>query len=475
VRVALDPGVKFWANRVASGGSPWKVVRFAEAAMPFVSSLRTAGPLGAVPTDEASSLVARSLLDRGFAHPVLEERGGARRDVEVVVPVFGPAETLNDCLEALAGLQVIVVDDGSSDGGSLRATAVEHGARFERHRTNRGPAAARNTGARIARAELVAFVDSDCRPRPGWLDKLVPHFDDARVVAVAPRIAPAESCRTVLGRYEACRSALDMGSRPEQVRPGGRLSFVPSAVLVIRRDVVVLRRFDEGLRFGEDVDLVWRLVDDGWLVRYEPAATVAHQTRLAPSAWIGRRYAYGTSAGALARRHPGRLAPARLSGWSVASILLVGAGRHGAALAVTGIAAGLLHRRLAPLGVGPSMAVSTVSSGLVADAAALGHALRREWWPLGALALAAGARPGRAGLVGPARLASLLILGPLVLEWARQQPDLDPLAYVALRLVDDAAYGTGVLAGALAERTMAPLVPEVSLPKGLPGLLWRRH
>ncbi|MBF6096422.1 glycosyltransferase family 2 protein, partial [Nocardia cyriacigeorgica] len=77
--------------------------------------------------------------------------------------------------------------------------------------------------------------------------------------------------------------------------------------------------FDERLRFGEDVDVVWRLTDAGHLVRYHPAAVVTHRPRATLGSWLRQRYDYGTSAAPLARRHPGRLACARVSAWHALS------------------------------------------------------------------------------------------------------------------------------------------------------------
>ena len=64
--------------------------------------------------------------------------------------------------------------------------------------------------------------------------------------------------------------------RPGLVRPLSRIPYVPSAALVVRRAALPDELFDPALRGGEDVDLVWRLVQAGWDVRYEPAATVGH-------------------------------------------------------------------------------------------------------------------------------------------------------------------------------------------------------
>ncbi|MFB9837520.1 mycofactocin biosynthesis glycosyltransferase MftF, partial [Actinoallomurus acaciae] len=330
-RIALDRDTSFWSgDRVATGGAPWKVVRLGEAARPHLAELRRAGEHGHAATSAVGRALARRLLDHGLAHPVRPPRPGPH-DVTVVVPAYGRADELARCLAALKDVPVIVVDDGSPDPEPLRRVAATHDARLVRHPRNRGPAAARNTGLRLADTPFVAFVDSDCRPEDGWLDVLLPYFDDPKVAAVAPRIVPGTDDSRLLARYEAARSALDMGTRPALVRPGARLGFVPTATLVVRaspaRDLV----FDEEMRLGEDVDFVWRLADRGWHVRYQPEARVAHTPRLAAPAWARRRHEYGTSAAALAERHPGRLAPAHPSAWNLATLALLTYGHPRAA------------------------------------------------------------------------------------------------------------------------------------------------
>jgi mycofactocin glycosyltransferase len=201
------------------------------------------------------------------------------------------------------------------------------------------------------------------------------------------------------------------------------------------------------------------LVDAGWLVRYEPAATVRHEARLEPVAWVTRRFDYGTSAADLHDRHPGRLAPARLSAWNLVSLGLLVSRRPRSAALVSITAAAVLGRQLRRAGGGMHMAGVIVGKGLVADAAAIGHALRREWWPVGILSIAT---VGRSPL---SRTAACCMLAPIAAEWLRHRPDLDPARYASLRLIEDAAYGSGVLASAWRARSVAPLRPEVRLPR----------
>jgi mycofactocin system glycosyltransferase len=457
-RIALDRGTSFWAaDRMATGGAPWKVVRFGEAAGPHLAALRRARGRGVAATSAVGRALARQLLDHGLAHPVPAPRTGPH-DVTVVIPAYGRADELERCLTAVKPVPVIVVDDGSPDPEPLRRAAAAHGARLVRHGLNSGPAAARNTGLRLADTPFVAFVDSDCRPEEGWLDTLMPHFDDPKVAAVAPRIVPGPGGSRPLARYEAARSALDMGTRPALVRPGARLGFVPTATLIVRTSAIGELTFDEDMRLGEDVDFVWRLTDRGGLVRYEPRAHVEHTPRLSAWSWARRRHEYGTSATALAERHPGRLTPARPSAWNLATLACLTFGRPLPATACAAVATALLARTLAGTPGRWTLSATIVGKGTVADAAAIGHALRREWWPLGLLCLAT-APHNRA-----ARAATTAMLAPIALEWLTNRPALDPARYTALRLLEDLAYGSGVTASACEHRSLKPVLPHLRLP-----------
>lgn len=458
LRVVLDKGVSFWVQgSMAMGGSPWQVVRVGTAAGPFVARLRKAGAEGTTTNGRRERAVARQLLNRGLVHPVIEQHR-PHMPVDIVVPAFDRAVQLEACLRALEGANIVVVDDGSRDAEAIRRVASSNAVRLLRHDCNRGPAAARNTGATPTDSPLIAFVDSDCSPEPGWLQILLPHFEDPLVAAVAPRVIPKGGSRSLLARYEQARSALDMGDSPEQVRPGSRLGFVPSATLVVRRSALGQCGFDEALRLGEDVDLVWRLVDAGWQVRYEPSATARHEPLLDPVAWLTRRFQYGTSAAGLHNRHPGRLAPARVMSWNLVTLALFAYRRPRSAGLVMMAAALLLDRPLRRAGGGLLMAHAVVAKGLVADAAAVGHALRREWWPIGLVSLATVRRSRLA------TAAAFCMIGPIAYEWLRHRPEVDPARYAGLRLVDDAAYGTGVLVGAWRARRVAFLRPEVRMP-----------
>lgn len=450
---------------VLLGGSPRRIVRLSSAGRRVVRRLMTGEP---IPPDAAATSLARRLLDGGLAQPDWLTSPFTPTDVTIVVPVLGTvSQELIDALLHDGPAAVIVVDD-ASDPPIDDAMSADPRVEVLRRPQNGGPAATRNTGLAHVHTALTAFVDADVLPHPGWLTALLPHLADPMVAAVAPRVtAPPASEPSVLARYETARAPLDLGTRPARVSPRSRVSYVPSAALLLRTDVLRgLGGFDEAMRVGEDVDVVWRLDEAGWSVRYEPAATVVHHHRTRPASWARRRFDYGTSAGPLAQRHPGALVPLEASPWSVASWGLAAAGHPIAAAMVAAATVDLLARRLASLEHPFPVAARIAAMSHVSSARAASEALTRPWWPL-ALGAALASRRAR-------RLVVAAVLVPPLWDWVRSRPALDPVRWVICRVADDVAYGTGVWVGAWRARTMEPLRPDLtSWPKPGRYRRWR--
>jgi mycofactocin system glycosyltransferase len=458
-------------GQVLIGGSPLRVVRVSDRGAQVVDQL-LAGD--AVPQGGGTERLVRRLLDGGLLQPAPQSGPFTTDDVTVIVPVHGQLEsTLLDAIGPVR--RILVVDDASAEPVVVPTrTGWEVPVECIRRATNGGPASARNTGLASATTPLVAFVDADCIPLHGWLEPLLVQFADPEVAAVAPRIVAAEPIgapdHPLLSRYEQIRASLDRGPQPGRVRARTRVPYVPSAALVCRVDAArQLDGFDESMRIGEDVDFVWRLDEAGHTVRYDPDTTVAHRHRTTPWAWARRRFDYGTSAGPLARRHPGALVPVEASGWSVAAWALLGMGHPLAAGAVVGGSATLLGKKLDGLDHPLPVAVRLAGRGHLGAGRLLAQSLVRPWWPVTLLV----------AFVIPWRRLRLLLLGaslaPAVVDWIRERPDLDPVPYVALRLADDVAYGTGVWVGSVRARTLEPLLPDLtSWPRPSRYTRWRK-
>jgi mycofactocin system glycosyltransferase len=458
-RVVLDPAVRrIDGGSVLVGGSPLRILRLTDSGARLIDRLSDAGT---VPESPGGQHLVRRLLDAGMAHPRPAPSARCRGEVTAVIPVRDRPAELGATLDHIGDVAaVIVVDDGSVDRGVMDV-ARKGGASALRHERSRGPAAARNTGWRQATTELVAFVDADCQPADGWLEQLLPHFDDPAVAAVAPRIIATvpPTLPATLAFYEAARPSLDRGTQEATVRPRSPVPFVPTAALVVRRDALEeLNGFDERLRFGEDVDFIWRLVAAGWTVRYAPAATVVHPARPTTRAWLRQRFDYGTSAAPLARRHGQAVAPLSVSPWSALAWALIGLGRPVAGAAVVTGTTALLAPRLEGLERPWAESARLAGKGHLYAGLAVADAVRRAWWPLAVLAMVA-SRRARRGVMAAAII-------PALVEWRRDRPPIDPVRWTVLRLLDDVAYGAGVWAGSFRERTLAALRPDLT---GWPG------
>ena len=456
------------------GGSSGKVVRL----KPRARAVLVGDRVTVAGADSAA--LARLLLDRGLADPVWPETPGsgetpeaspadlraadvrAGADVSVVVPVRDRPLELARLLAALpAGLEVLVVDDGSRDPAAIAAVVHRAGAHLLVHPHNRGPAAARNTGLARARTAYVAFVDSDVVPTDGWLARLRRHFEDPAVGAVAPRVRALHDRPTDgswIERYEAARSSLDLGPAPAVVLPHSRVSYLPSATLVVRREAVP-GGFDERLQVAEDVDAVWRWCAEGWRVRYEPEAVVRHDHRTDPSAWLRRRAFYGTGAALLAERHGSAVAPMVLTPWTAALTVAALAQRRWSlplATLVGGVAVASTARRLGSAEQPVRTAATVHLIGAVATAHQASAALTRHYWPV-AVPAAVVSRRARRALVAAAVVQGLL-------DHRRTRPALDPVRYVVALRLDDLAYGAGLWTGAVRARSARALLPRWSGP-----------
>lgn len=309
----LAPGIRIEGQ--AEGGvliaaRPLRLVRLNP---PMLRLARRLQNESVVPASPAEAKALETLAKRGFVSrewPQLAETELPL--VSVVIPVKDRPDDLRNCLTSLnhldypkAKLEIIVVDDGSSDHTpqvalELGAVLVDSGA------VGGGPAVARNKGAAAARGEILAFIDSDCTASKQWLRELLPAFAEAGVAAVGGYVDGMHEA-SALDRYEAVMSSLNLGRRAMTGASGEDTFYLPSCNLLLRRDVFVAAGgFRSELQVGEDVDLTWRLRDGAWTIVYLPKGAVchAHRSRLWP--FMKRRFDYGTSEGLLQRLHPVR-------------------------------------------------------------------------------------------------------------------------------------------------------------------------
>lgn len=460
VQLVLDSNVRRISNGTALlGGSPFRVIRLSPAGSELLD--RWLGGIETPPTEAADKL-RRRLLNAGIVHPVVTQPPQA--EPAFVIPVHDDVEGLTQLLRSIrrefATECIVVVDDASSDPVRITHIAAAFGAELVRHQVNTGPGQARNTGWRTVRSrpeprpDCVVFLDADVVLVPGAIKLLLAHFGDGELAAVAPRVQALPGT-TAIAHYEAENSPLDMGTDAALVAAGSRVSYVPTAALAVRADLMDEHEGFASMRFGEDVDLVWRLLDANQLVRYEPQAVVHHRNRTSIAAMARQRFGYGSAAAPLAVNHRDKIAPLQLPLDLVGSTLVGlfgGPVLKAAALVVSVMKTKRLAETLQSATTdAPKEALRLRALGHGYALRGLAHAGTRTWAPL----MIFTRRSRRA-------LAAALIVPPLW-QWVRRRPATDPLSHVALRAVDHGAYCAGVWAGAWRERSVAALLPDVRL------------
>ncbi len=388
--------------------------------------------------------------------------------VSIIIPVCNRPTELQRCLDALlrldyprAKLEIIVVDDASQD--NTPRVAAAYPVRLLRNERQLGPAASRNRAVEVATQELVACVDSDCIVAPDWLRQLTPLFADEQLAAAggATRAASTES---LLQRYEDVRSSLFMGQRPMEVRLAALVSYLPTCNLVFRRTVFLAQGgFDPALRFGEDVDFCWRLLKAGWRIRYQPSATLAHDYRADWRGFLKTRLDYASSEAPLVARHPDKRRTFYLPLRAMVAWLglLVALGWRQPWFLLPGVALALLGsrqkwRELRGYGLPLRFEQILVSEGRSYGAA--GYHVGLHLGKYYSWLLLIGLLPRRSRLP-----VAVVLGGPILTDYFRLKPRLNPFAFGAVSLLENLIYQLGVVRGCLRERRLTALIPGWSI------------
>jgi glycosyltransferase involved in cell wall biosynthesis len=248
------------------------------------------------------------------------------------------AAGVDRCIRALAkqtissSLEVIVVDDGSTDGtidvGRAHAVVVV------RHPTNLGLAVARNSGVQAATAPVVAFLDDDCEPEPEWAEQLLASYQEG-VIGVGGSIINGAHGGFILGYLDrnspfkpqdlnlaksnnVCyRLYLYLGRQWTQKEQSGQrdvYSILGGNMSFLRQSLIDVGQFDERFSFGgEELDLcmrVRRAYPLGRLV-FVPEVRVVHHfkpsrrsTKPSLHDTLRRSRAYGRGSARLYRKWP---------------------------------------------------------------------------------------------------------------------------------------------------------------------------
>lgn len=218
--------------------------------------------------------------------------------VSIIVPSFNEGVVIERSLASLLqlhypALEIIVVDDGSSDDTAARARQLEgrqgnHTVRVLQQR-NQGKAMALNNGIRHAHGELIMSVDADSRLDPASLLYAVPHFEDPKVGAVAGNVKIVNR-RNLITKLQALEyiEGLNMVRRSQGYFRA--VNVIPGPLGVFRRTVLEeVGGYDDDT-FAEDCDITIKILAHRWKIEYEPYAITWTEAPETVNAFFRQRY-----------------------------------------------------------------------------------------------------------------------------------------------------------------------------------------
>lgn len=200
--------------------------------------------------------------------------------VTVLIPAHNEEQMIDSALKAAVAIdypdyEVVVVDDGSSDGtrAIVENYVVRGQVRLIVKNQNEGKAMALNDAMPCLNGEIILIMDADAEPEPDILRHLTPHFEHARVAAVTgnPRVKNVD---TFLARLQLIEFSSIVSLLRRSQRIWGRIMTVSGVVAAFRKSALLdVGGFSPEMP-TEDIELTWKLQKRFWDIRYEPRALV---------------------------------------------------------------------------------------------------------------------------------------------------------------------------------------------------------
>ncbi len=255
---------------------------------------------GLTTRDRAPKPALRAVRN-ALAESPFSKRGSWPR-ISVVVSSFNGSPTIKDTLDGLLKLdypdfEVVIVNDGSTD--STPKIASDYPFRLI-NTENRGLSNARNTGIDVSTGDIIAFIDDDAYPDPHWLKFLALAFNEGKYVGVGgPNLpVPEDGWKSEAVANAPGPNPVLLTDRVAEHIPGCNMAFKKDALKEIGGFDPVFRAA------GDDVDLCWRLRENGGVIGYSTAAVVWHHRRNSFRKYWKQQEGYGKAESLLEKKWP---------------------------------------------------------------------------------------------------------------------------------------------------------------------------
>jgi poly-beta-1,6-N-acetyl-D-glucosamine synthase len=242
--------------------------------------------------------------------PAGEPEGGWP-GVTILIPAYNEASVIATSVTAALAvdypeLEVLVLDDGSTDETAVRAAEAARNdprCRVIRDEVNRGKADRLNDGFRRAQHELVAVTDADTHLHPQAIKLLVGRICASPILAAVAGSPHVTNRGHFLQAMQVLERAAIIGLIRRTQSLTGRVGVVAGVLGLFHRDrVLAVGGYDPRMA-TEDIDLTWKLLMQGWQTAYEPRAMIGMQV---PSSLVGlwaQRKRWARGQGEVLRTH----------------------------------------------------------------------------------------------------------------------------------------------------------------------------
>jgi GT2 family glycosyltransferase len=225
---------------------------------------------------------------------IRSQQSDGRPTLSIIIPTFNGLDYVVRCLESVerhrpAGCEVIVVDDGSTDGTQAALSKRFPEVRIVRLEKNRGFCAAANAGLAVANGRFIEMLNNDAEVSADWADRALERFVDPEVGSVAPLVLKLPYS----GAVDSAGDSFNwIGIAKKRGEGAGELDFhqpvevfgaSASSAFYRREAILGVGGFPEDFgAYLDDVDLSWRLRLAGYKCVFEPASRVYH--------WVSRTH-----------------------------------------------------------------------------------------------------------------------------------------------------------------------------------------
>jgi len=228
--------------------------------------------------------------------------------ISVIIPVYNGEKTISKCIESLLNQakkpeEIIVVDDGSTDKTRDMVRKFRGVVLLEQE--HKGPAAARNLGAKKAQGDILLFTDADCSADENWILEMAKPFEKKEITGVQGRYKTHQ--KGVMARFVQ----LEIEDRYDRMRKRRFIDFIGSYSAGYRkREFMQFGGFDESFptASGEDPELSFKLAKTGHKMVFNDNAVVYHNHVDSLSAYLRQKFWRAYWRVLLYRKHPAKMA-----------------------------------------------------------------------------------------------------------------------------------------------------------------------